>query len=73
MSPLSTIQVAERAGIHLRTLQRWVEEGRVKPRSIDIGKKTYLLWSEGEVQKVLQVKEKTYRKGRGRKRNAKKG
>jgi len=71
MSPMSTIEVAKRAGIHLRTLQRWVEEGKVKPRSIDIGKRTYLLWNEGAIENVLKVKEKTYCKGRGRKKSKK--
>ena len=67
MNPLSTREAAARAGIHWTTLELWVKQGKVKPRTVHIGKKRYRLWTEQEVQKVLRVKEKTYRKGRGRK------
>jgi predicted site-specific integrase-resolvase len=59
--------VAERVGIHWTTLELWIKKGKVRPRTVQIGKKTYRLWTEREIERVRGVKEKTYRKGRGRK------
>ncbi|MDA2913478.1 helix-turn-helix domain-containing protein [Acidobacteriia bacterium AH_259_A11_L15] len=71
MSPLSSKELARLVGIGHRTLERWISEGKVEPKTVVIGKKTYRLWTEREIEKVRRVKEKTYRKGRGRKRKAK--
>ena len=67
MSPRSTPEVAKLTGIHLRTLERWIKEGRVSPGTVVIGQRTYRLWTDAEIKKLRRVKEKTYRKGRGRK------
>ena len=72
MSPLSTKEVAKIVGIGHRTLERWVSQGRVGPKAIVIGRNAYRLWTEREIDKVRRVKEKTYRKGRGRKKKPKK-
>ena len=68
MSPFSTREVARQVGIHLRTLERWLEEKKVKPHLLQVGKKTYRIWTPKEIEKVRSVKERTYRKGRGRKK-----
>jgi len=68
MSPLSTAQVAKRLGIARSTLELWIQQGRVKPRTLAIGKKVYRIWTGQEIGRVHRVKEKTYRKGRGRKK-----
>ena len=73
MSPLATPEVAKLVGIHIATLERWIAEGRVKPKSVSVGKRTYRLWTEAEIKKLRRVKEKTYRKGRGRKPKSKGG
>jgi excisionase family DNA binding protein len=71
MSPFSTEEVAERLGIARSTLEVWIQQGKVKPKTVRIGKKTYRLWTEREIEKVRRVKKKTYRKGRGRKKKTK--
>ncbi|MCI0718343.1 MAG: MerR family transcriptional regulator [Acidobacteria bacterium] len=65
---LSTQQVAELAGLARSTLERWVYEGKVTPRTLQVGRKRYRLWTEQGVAEVLLVKKNTYCKGRGRKR-----
>lgn len=69
MGPFSTEQVARQLGIGHSTLELWIQQGKVKPKTVRIGKRAYRLWTEGEIRKVRRVKEKTYRKGRGRKKN----
>jgi len=71
MTPLSTQEVARKIGVGLRTLERWINQGKIDPRRIAIGKKAYRLWTEREVETLRRVKEKTYRKGRGRKKKSK--
>ena len=71
MSPLSTEEVAARVGIHRTTLELWIRQGKLKPKTVFVGKKAYRLWTEREIEKVRRVKEKTYRKGRGRKKKKK--
>lgn len=71
MSPFSTAEVARIVGIHLRTLERWLDEGKVKPHALKVGKKEYRIWTRDEIKKVQTVKRKTYMKGRGRKKREK--
>jgi len=68
MSPLSTREVADRVGLHWTTLELWIRKGKVRPKTVQIGKRAYRLWTEQEIERVRRVKEKTYRKGRGRKK-----
>ena len=72
MSPMSTEEVARLVGIGRNTLERWIREGKVTPKMVRVGKKNYRLWTEREIEKLRHVKEKTYRKGRGRKKKLKK-
>ncbi len=71
MSPISTEEVARLVGIGRNTLERWIREGKVTPKTVRVGKKNYRLWTEREIEIVRRVKKKTYRKGRGRKKEVK--
>jgi len=68
VSPLSTAEVAKLLGIARSTLEEWIQHQKVSPKVVQIGKRKYRLWTEAEIEKVRSVKEKTYRKGRGRKK-----
>ena len=71
MSPISTEEVARLVGIGRNTLERWIREGKLTPKTVRVGKRNYRLWTEREIEKVRRVKKKTYRKGRGRKKEVK--
>ena len=72
MSPISTEEAARLVGIGRNTLERWIREGKVTPKTVRVGRKNYRLWTEREIEKLRYVKEKNYRKGRGRKKKLKK-
>jgi hypothetical protein len=68
MKSLSTAQIAAQVGIDRVTLERWIRDDKVKlPKTIAIGSRRFRLWTAADVQRVRQVKARTYRKGRGRK------
>ena len=71
MVPLSTKEVAKQLGIARSTLELWIQQGKVKPKKVQIGEQEYRLWTEGEIERVRRVKKKTYRRGRGRKKKPK--
>ncbi len=72
MSPFSTREVATLVGVHKATLEKWLSKQKVRaPRTVQVGAKEYRLWTERDVERVRQYKEKFYRKGRGRKKKAK--
>jgi DNA-binding transcriptional MerR regulator len=71
MGPRSTKEVARELGIARSTLELWIQKGKVKPKTVTVGKLQYRLWTEREVDKIRRVKEKSYRKGRGRKKKPK--
>lgn len=65
---LTTTEAAEKTGIHLSTLQRWIATGQIKaPKPTLIGAVGYRLWSSKDVARLRKVKQEIYRKGRGRK------
>jgi excisionase family DNA binding protein len=65
---LTTVEAAKAVGIARHTLQRWIHEGRVKaPKPILRNGRGVRLWSDADMRKLAQIKEETYRKGRGRK------
>jgi excisionase family DNA binding protein len=69
----TTTEAAEKAGVHLSTLQRWIAVGRIEaPKPRLIGGVGYRLWSTKDVERLKKVKQDIYRKGRGRKPKAKK-
>jgi excisionase family DNA binding protein len=66
---LTTAEAANRAGITWRTVQRWIAAGKVKPpKPTLVGAVGYRLWSADDVVRLSRVKERIYRKGRGRKK-----
>jgi excisionase family DNA binding protein len=68
MSPLSTKEIAAQIGIHRVTLEEWLQKGKVKaPKKVRIGGQTYRLWTDRDVERLRKYKERSYRKGRGRK------
>jgi hypothetical protein len=52
-------------------LELWIQQGNLKPTKVQIGEQEYRLWTEAEIEKVRHVKERTYRKDRGRKKKRK--
>jgi len=69
MAPLSTAEVAARVGVHRATLEEWLSAGKVKqPKRIQIGGKSYRLWTESDIERVKSFKANSYRKGRGRRK-----
>ena len=66
---LSTEKAARVVGINQRTLQRWMRAGRVKaPKPRLRNGQGIRLWSKADIEQLRKVKERTYRKGRGRKK-----
>jgi excisionase family DNA binding protein len=74
MSPktYTTREAAKAVGITRATLQSWISSGKVKapkPRLRNgVGVR---VWTQSDVARLGRVKEKIYRKGRGRKKKSK--
>jgi excisionase family DNA binding protein len=49
---LTTAQVAERTGYSVRTITRWVDEGRITPAHKLPGDKGAFLFDEAELRKL---------------------
>jgi excisionase family DNA binding protein len=65
---LTTAGAAKAVGIARHTLQRWIREGKVRaPKATLRDGRGVRLWSDADLKRLAQVKENTYRKGRGRK------
>jgi DNA-binding transcriptional MerR regulator len=68
MKAYTTPEVAKLAGVHLRTLHRWLDRGAFpEPKSGKIGGLAIRLWTERDIERVRKYKAAHYRKGRGRK------
>jgi len=66
---LTTAGAAKRARIDRVTLQEWIRTGRVNaPRLVLHDGRAVRLWSAADIKKLQDVKTKTYRRGRGRKK-----
>ena len=64
----STQDVAQKVGIHLMTLHRWLRSGVVRASvGVPMNGRTLWRWTDADVKKVRKHKEENYRKGRGRK------
>jgi predicted DNA-binding transcriptional regulator AlpA len=71
---LSTKRAAKAAGVSRITLLRWVRDGKVRgPKPVLIGAVGMRLWSPADVERIRAWKAKHFCKGRGRKKQAKKG
>jgi hypothetical protein len=68
MAILSTLEVARRAGISRATLERWIASEKVPPpKMIRFGRAEFRNWTPNDVVRIRKYKQKSYRKGRGRK------
>jgi len=69
MKAFTTPETARLAGIHLRTLHRWLERGVIpEPKRGNLGGLKVRLWSASDVRRVKEYRKKFWAKGRGRKR-----
>lgn len=68
-TPVSTRYAAKAVGISLMTLQRWIADEDIRPPKLQIvdGRATRL-WDKEDLERLRQVKEEIYRRGRGRKK-----
>lgn len=65
---LTTDGAAKAVGIARHTLQRWIREGRIHaPKVMLRDGRGVRLWSDADLRRLAQIKENTYRNGRGRK------
>lgn len=65
---LTTREAASVAGIGRVTLQRWIRARRIRaPKTRLRGGIGVRLWSPADIERLRQVKERIYRRGRGRK------
>ena len=56
MNLYSTNEAAKRLGIGLKTLARYIENGKVPPpKFLKAGKNTFHAWSEEEIEHVRQL------------------
>jgi excisionase family DNA binding protein len=56
MKSLSTSQAAKMLGVGIRTLSRYVAEGKVPaPKIIQVGGNTVHVWTENEIEKVREL------------------
>jgi len=65
---LITREAAKAVSIGRMTLHRWIRAGKVRvPRLVIRAGRAVRLWTRADIERLRQVKEKLYRKGRGRK------
>ena len=68
----TTEEAAKAVGLHRVTLQDWIKNGKVKaPRPSLQNGRGVRLWTEKDVLRLRLVKDRTYRRGRGRKKKKK--
>ena len=67
-----TLEVAKAVGLNLRTLHRWIAEGKVKaPKLIVVHGRTVRLWTQKDITQLREVKKEIYRRGQGKKKKKK--
>jgi predicted site-specific integrase-resolvase len=68
-APFSSRYAAKAVGISLMTLQRWIGDGDIRPPKLQIvdGRATRL-WDNEDVERLRQLKDRIYCRGRGRKK-----
>jgi excisionase family DNA binding protein len=65
---LTTREAARAAGIGRVTLQRWIRAGKIRaPKARLQNGVGVRLWSSADIANLRRVKDKIFRKGRGRK------
>ncbi len=69
---LTTAEAAKAVGIARHTLHLWIRTKRVKaPRAVLRNGRGVRLWSQADIAQLRRIKERTYRRGRGRKKKKK--
>jgi excisionase family DNA binding protein len=68
MRLLTSQKAAEKVGISLITLQRWIADGKLHAPKLTIRSgRAVRLWAARDIAALREVKQTTYGKGRGRK------
>ena len=68
----TTSEAAQRAGISLATINRWMDAGKIRaPEPTLVGAVGYRLWSSEDIQGLRLIKKKIYWKGGGRRKGKK--
>jgi excisionase family DNA binding protein len=70
MSPklYTTGEAAAAVKITRATVQAWIAEKKIQPpKATELGHVRVRMWTESDVEKLRQAKNRLYRKGRGRK------
>ncbi len=63
----STVQAAEKSGVPLRSLMRWIAEGKVEaPELRRVGNIPVRLWSEADIRRLQRYHKAHFREGMGR-------
>lgn len=69
MASYSTAQVAHKIGVDKKTLLRWLYSGKVtEPKIIRTPGSIVRVWSEADLSRLTEYRQKNYCKGRGRKK-----
>ena len=62
----TTVQVAKRVGIPLRSLMRWIAEGKIKaPRLRHVWNISVRIWSEDDIRRLQKYRKAHFREGMG--------
>lgn len=70
--PCSTEQAASATGISAMTLYRWLGAGKLKAPKLRVrGSKAVRLWGKADLNRLSELKQEIYCKGRGRKKGYK--
>ena len=70
--PCNTQQAAKAAGIAVMTLHRWVVAKRLKAPALQIRNgRAVRLWGKADLDRLRELKQEIYCKGRGRKKGYK--
>ena len=73
-SKISTKMAAKAAGVSPVTLLRWMRYSKIRaPKPILVGAVGMRLWGERDIERIRAHKAKHFCKGRGRKKQARKG
>ena len=62
----TTVQVAKRVGIPLRSLMRWIAEGKIQaPRLRRVWNISVRIWSEDDIRRLQKYRKAHFREGMG--------
>jgi excisionase family DNA binding protein len=68
-NPVTTRHAAKQVGISLMTLQRWIADEDISaPKLQIVNGRAMRIWEPDDLERLRQLKEKIYCRGRGRKK-----